>query len=993
MKPERYRRVGEIFHAALEVEAHERAALFQRVCGSDDALRREVESLIRSHEEAGNFIAESALGVAAELLAETEAHAMIGRTIARYQILSLLGAGGMGRVYLAEDTVLGRRVALKFLPEYFTNDQRQVQRFRQEARAASALNHPNILTVYEVGEVNGTEFIATEYIDGETLRARLNRTQLSLREAVKIATQIADALVAAYEAGIVHRDVKPENVMLRRDGYVKVLDFGLAKLTEDLTGFRPTDCGRANRSSFRTNPDTVMGTAAYMSPEQACGAPVDGRTDVWSLGIVTYEMVTGGRPFAKAAEGDTVAEVYERELTPLLHHTPEAPELLEGIIAKALAQNLNARYQSIREMAIDLRRLQRRLEVEAEIEQAREPALGDDEPPGPRNIDSRPAARTDLPVAVRVMSSVEYLMGEITRHKSGAVIFACVLSLSLSGFVFSVHRLWSQPRTAVALSRPSAPILSVPFKSSKFSNTGNLHAVLTPDGRYVAYTSESGGKQSIWLRQLDTSANTQIVPPSDQSYLGLAISHNGKTLYFVRKAAGAATGAIYRVMTFGGAPTRIIEKAEGWIGISPNDRQLSFVRCNYTADDFCSLFVADTDGRNEQRILTRQEPNRIGDNQFSPDGRTIAFAAGESWSGASNFRLLRVDLATGLETPILPKTFFNIKSLKWLPDGDGLVFTAMDQLDAGARIWQVSTTSGAATALTNDATNYHSISLDKAGGKMIATQFSNSFRLYLAQVSDLKNQKFLTAARSFSFGPDNRIIYWGDDGDIWTINRDGSDQRQLTNDPATDFLPCASPNGRYIFFTSNRTGSNHIWRMNSDGSDQVQITEREGGYVTFVTPDQRWVYFTSGLHQTLWRVSTEGGEESQALEDKVSEPAFSPDGQLLAYFVRSKETNRIKIVVMTVESKEVLKTFTLGDEKSDPVRIVWAIDNQSFEYISEHGSQHSLWHQSLGKGSPRLIADLGNEQISDFELSPDGNQIALTRGTWIHEAVLIEGLR
>src|SRR5829696_6402838 len=280
MTPERYRQIGEVYHAALEIDAGERAAFLDAACAGDAALRREVESLIASHEQAPDFIAEPAFGVVAWLLAGDEDDALTGRTFGRYRVLSLLGAGGMGRVYLAEDTELGRRVALKFLPEYFTTNKDQVWRFRQEARAASALNHPNILTVHEVGEAGGAAFIAMEYVEGETLRARLG-APLSLAEALDVAAQVADALSAAHRAGIIHRDVKPENVMLRRDGYVKVLDFGLAKLIGKLAGLGPAQSAAPTIQAVRTNPGVVMGTADYMSPEQARGLTVDARTDVW----------------------------------------------------------------------------------------------------------------------------------------------------------------------------------------------------------------------------------------------------------------------------------------------------------------------------------------------------------------------------------------------------------------------------------------------------------------------------------------------------------------------------------------------------------------------------------------------------------------------------------------------------------------------------------------------------------------------------------------
>lgn len=539
----------------------------------------------------------------------------------------------------------------------------------------------------------------------------------------------------------------------------------------------------------------------------------------------------------------------------------------------------------------------------------------------------------------------------------------------------------------------SAPILSAPFKSEKLSSTASAHAVITPDGKYVAYLSETQGKQSIWLRQLETSEHIQIVPPSDHYYLGLAISHDGNSLYFVRANRTDHTQAeVYRVMTFGGIPVKITEKTEGWISVSPDGKQISFVRCQYQNDDYCSLFVVGADGTNERKLLTRQRPIRIGDNRFSPDGKSIAFATGQSSRGGSDFHLMQVDVASGGESRISQKTFFNIKSLEWLPGGDGLLLTAKQDLDGSLRIWQISTETGEARALTKDAANYESISLDKTADKMVATQVSNTFHLYLGRASDLNNPKKLTAARSFAFAPDGRIIYSGDDGDIWTIKRDGGEQRQLTNNSFADFSPCVSPDDRYIFFASNRTGSNQVWRMNTDGSNQIQITRAEGGYPRFVTSDGRWIYFESGLHQTLWRVSNDGREEIQISAGAAYSPVFSADGKFVAYFFWTKESGRYNIAVMSVDSRKLLKTFALIGEKVNPVKIAWEGDNRTLNYITAIGLQNSLWRQSLDSDKPRLIADLGNEEIADFALSPDGS-FAFIRGKWIHDAVLIEGLK
>ena len=347
MTPERYRQVGELYHAALEVASAERAAFLTRECAGDEGLRLEVESLINSHQQAGAFIDKPALNVAAEILANQKNDILVGQTIAHYKVLSLVGTGGMGRVYSAEDAALGRRVALKLLAESFTNDKNQMQRFHQEARAASALNHPNILTVYEVGQWRGQDFIATEFVDGVTLRTRMRR-KLSLVSAIDIALQIAGALAAAHAAGIVHRDIKPENIMVRPDGLVKILDFGVAKYVERR---------RDSESWIKTATGVVVGTTAYMSPEQARAQQVEGRTDIWSLGVVLYEMVARRLPFPGKTPTDRIAAILERAPEPLNKQSRRIPHELETIIKRALEKNKEARYDRIADLAEELRRL------------------------------------------------------------------------------------------------------------------------------------------------------------------------------------------------------------------------------------------------------------------------------------------------------------------------------------------------------------------------------------------------------------------------------------------------------------------------------------------------------------------------------------------------------------------------------------------------------------------------------------------------------------
>ncbi len=369
MKPDRWQQVNDLYYAALERNTAERAALLDEACVSDAELRREVESLLGANEAAGEFLSSSALDVAAQRLAAEIDEVLIGQRLGHYQILSLLGVGGMGQIYLAEDTRLNRKVALKLLPKEFTLDQDRVRRFKQEARAASALNHPNILTIYEIAEQDGLLFIATEFIEGQTLRQRLQGPLPKLGEVLDILIQAANALAAAHETGIIHRDIKPENIMLRRDGYVKVLDFGIAKLTEQFLTERMTASNSlvGPTEPLRTDPGKVLGTAHYISPEHLLGLEVDARNDVFSLGIVLYEMITGHAPFEGATTGAVIAAILNQEPLPLARFTRAVPAELERIVEKALQKDRDERYQVIKDFMLDLKNLKLELEVAAKL--------------------------------------------------------------------------------------------------------------------------------------------------------------------------------------------------------------------------------------------------------------------------------------------------------------------------------------------------------------------------------------------------------------------------------------------------------------------------------------------------------------------------------------------------------------------------------------------------------------------------------------------------
>jgi serine/threonine-protein kinase len=364
MTPARFQTIEKIFRAALDQEPDRIGGFLNKACEGDEVLRRKVEELLASRQRAAGFIETSAVGLATRIIENGQADLLVGRTIGHYKISKRIGTGGMGEVYLATDITAGRQAALKLLPMRFTGDAERLKRFQQEAHAVVGLNHPNILTVYEIGEDHSTHYIASELIEGETLRQRLMRGPIQLSEAIDVAIQVASALAAAHHAGIVHRDIKPENIMLRPDGYVKVLDFGIAKLAESAFAEATADVAEP-MTLPETNLGSILGTVRYMSPEQACGAPADKRTDIWSLGVVLYEMVTGHAPFAGDTPREVMTSILEKKPPPLTSHIKQTPAELRQIIGKALRKDRTERYQSVSEMLQALKNLRHKLELKA----------------------------------------------------------------------------------------------------------------------------------------------------------------------------------------------------------------------------------------------------------------------------------------------------------------------------------------------------------------------------------------------------------------------------------------------------------------------------------------------------------------------------------------------------------------------------------------------------------------------------------------------------
>ena len=1016
MTPERWQQVKALFHAALEREPRFRADFLVHACGTDPDLRAEVESLISAHEEEGSFIDEPAVVAAAELLAAGESDAddavelQAGQQFGAYEIVAPLGRGGMGEVYLAADRRLGRKVALKFLTASFTRNAERLRRFEQEARAASALNHPNILTIYEIGEVAGAHFIATEFIEGETLRQYLRRVRPDADESLRITIQIADALAAAHQAGIVHRDIKPENVMLRPDGYIKLLDFGLAKLV----GLRVAGCGLRNeeaetlmqspssnpqpairdpqsKNPQSTSPGVVMGTINYMSPEQARGLAVDARTDIWSLGVVLYECVTGREPFAGETPSDTLANILQREPPPLAAHLPGTPAELERIAAKALRKDREARYQGVKDMLLDLRSLKQELEFAAKLERSGVP-----NPRAARDPSPAADARTD---ENRQATTAAVVTPGRTRAARRTALFALAAVGLLLATAFAVYRfVYLRPR--------AAPFQSV--KLTRLTNTGKtIHAAISPDGRYVAYVHSDAGQQSLWLRQVSAANDTQIIPPARVGYWGVVFTPDGNSLYYSIKARGQ--GGVFRIPVLGGTPVRVLsDEIDSEISFAPDGKRFAYLRGDYPTRGESGLFIANADGSGVRQLAARQPPEFFipiffAAPSWSPDGELIAcpVARAGSWSN-----VIAVRVRDGHEQVLTPQPWAFVGHVHWLPDMSGLLLVARSQEVLNQQLWLLSYPDGAARRVTNDLDDYRSSSLTADGRRLATIQDTSLVTLWAAPDGDAARAAELPAGNvGFLQGsgvistPDGRIVYCTrtEAGPaIWIMDADGSNRRQLTNGLAA-LEPALTPDGRYVVFAAYTPQGRNLWRMSVGGGDAVRLTGGAADYAPAVSPDGQWVVYSSLTdgRLTLWKVPVGGGAPAQLTDRLAYQPAVSPDGKWIAYAYSDlgnaqldPKTAATRLAVMPFAGGAPTSTFDIKPSGTAQTTLRWSPDGRALDYTVVNNNVSNVWRQPLAGGPPKQITDFKDKLISTFNWSRD-HKLVCARGLLLRDAVLI----
>ncbi len=968
MTPERYRQIDEIFQAALVLDPDQRAAYLDEACSGDEKIRQEVESLITSDQGGLSFIDEPAFEMAARVLASDEPALAAGNLIDRYEVVSLLGSGGMGEVYLAHDEKLDRKIALKLLPSHFRTNQARLRRFQQEARAASALNHPNIITIHEIGQVEKRNFIATEFVDGETLRQRMKRAPLSLNDSLDIAVQVCSALAAAHKARIVHRDIKPENIMLRRDGYVKVLDFGLAKLTEQHE--QPTEVNSTD--NVDSSSGLLMGTVKYMSPEQAGGQQVDPRSDIFSLGVVLYEMVTSHTPFKSEDISHLLKSILNDEPRRLTEYAPGAPEELQRIVNKALVKNRAQRYQAAEDFLIDLKTLKQKLELSTESQS------------GNYRAESRSVS---IP----------------RRRTLAGLVVVCLITIGLG--VTAYQR------------RQRSGHLTPPrdMKITKLSNGGAWVPTISPDGKYVAYVANNAnGELGIWIKLLATGYATQLVAPAGVNYGGPFFSRDGSYLYYsiqdMNNMSEYFLVDYYRIPIAGGDSRKIVSNVGG-LTFSPDGKQMTFIRVvpNRQATD---LIICNDEGTDERVIATRHRPEAFWGPTWSPDGRLIALSVGNSDGHSFYHTVMAVPVEGGPEQPLTSRRWLHVGLALWLPDGGGLLITGKEQLTDPLQIYFISYPSGEVSRVTNDTNSYFSIHITADSRTLVAEMSEVTSSIWVVPDGDASRARQITTGGKDGLGgmawtPDGKIVYasvsrsdfFGANAKraIWIINSDGGSPRQLTANDGVDMNPVVTPDGRHIVFASHRAGAWGIWRAELDGGNSTLLASGGTMYFPVCSPDGKWIFFR-GLRgagtTSIWRVPSGGGEPIKMTGEYAHYPAVSPDGNWVAFF--SPSETKVRLLVIPSAGGAPVKTFDVAPETDYLIFteiVPWTADGRYLTYIKNQGDTSNIWGQPFAGGAPRQLTNFDAERIFSFAWSPDGKQLAIARGQYNRQIVLLRDFR
>jgi len=851
----------------------------------------------------------------------------------------------MGVVYRAEDLALGREVALKFLRDEVTRDPPAVERFEYEARATAAINHPNICTIYEVGEYEGSPYIAMEFLEGETLKHKIHGRPLPLNHLLDWAIQIADALGAAHGRGIVHRDLKPANLFINKRSQAKVLDFGLAKLR---SARMVTSVGglESTLTAVQTDPGNTMGTPAYMSPEQARGEHVDARSDLFSFGAVLYEMATGKQAFHGTSTALVMASILRDTPDRPLQVNSDLPTELDHIICKTLEKDIDIRYQTAADLCADLKRLRRDTES------------------------GQIAALTD--------------------HRSGRsrrrmILWGAGVVLALALLAVIYARL-----------RAARPADFDNPELTKLTTTGSVTAsAISSDGKYVAYSTGSD-TQSLHLRQLATGTDIELSPQLPNRYSALAFSPDDSYIYYLGASGGAAGRDLMQIPALGGRPRKLIRNVDSRVAFSANGKRVAFIRTNVTPGED-ALVLANSDGSDERTVVTLKDTQRFEPDcepSWSPDGSVIAASVSEG----DHDHPAVFPANGGPERAIGQKNWVEMDSVNWALGGQALIVNAVSPSSTLLQIWKIDLRSGAARRITNDTSNYYDVMATAASDILSALRVdsvSNLWRLDTNQPGDQGTpeevHQITTGTGKWGLGGltwsgHGRIAYTITDSkndEIATADPDGTNSRELTRgEAAWDGL--SSCGGNYLVFTKHRLGRSSIWRIDADGSNGMLLAS--GGSYPSCSPDGKWVVFTAEGGR-ISKVSIEGGGQVLLTHQTGGFPTFSPNGQSVAY--ETEAPNRSSaIAVIPAAGGEATHIIGAGEiEEWSPFS--WAPNGRAFDYVRVRNGAYNIWRLPLDGSAPMPLTHFDSGVIFNFAWSPDGTRLVLAKGSSSSDVVLL----